>query len=166
MAWKQSLSYFSKGILGFFVTVLVLALGITVYVTNRIRHEVPTQLHLRTLFEHYDKDVVLNDKARNASKTDTKCLFHTCLSVYDCGYNDRSKISVYIYPVRRWVDSKQVPITLPHSKEFRQVIEAIVDSEYYTSSPERACLFIPSVDMLNQNNIRLQESGQVLSSLQ
>jgi glucuronyl/N-acetylglucosaminyl transferase EXT2 len=63
------------------------------------------------------------------------------------------------------VDEAGNAVTLPISKEFYDILEAIADSPFYTNDPEMACLLIPSIDVLNQNYIRLKEIGQVLASL-
>ncbi|XP_050417869.1 exostosin-2 [Patella vulgata] len=97
---------------------------------------------------------------------DTSCTFHTCLEVYQCGYNDETKISVYVYPIKSFEDENSEELTLSRSKEFDEILQAITDSDFYTSDPNTACLFIPSVDMLNQNNLNLKNVGRVLASLE
>lgn len=98
--------------------------------------------------------------ARNAS-----CTFHTCVNVYHCGYNDETKISVYIYPIKDYVNEKGEPVVTSMSREFAHVLQAIVDSPFYTNDPETACMFVPSLDLLNQNNIFTKDIGKVLASL-
>lgn len=104
----------------------------------------------------------------NSSKPklgDSKCSYHTCFDVYHCGYNDEYRITVYIYPPAKYVDEAGVSIQLPMSKEFGEVIQTVADSIYYTSDPERACLFLPPIDLLNQNNLILEKTSQILASL-
>lgn len=36
-----------------------------------------------------------------AGERDEMCTFHKCFSVYECGYNDQTKISVYVYPIQQ-----------------------------------------------------------------
>lgn len=124
---------------------------------NTFRH-----LFLRSV----DNKVIDLTSNPSALPRDTRCTYHTCFDVYHCGYNDKTKISVYVYPVSEYVDQRGNAITLPVSKEFYEMLEAIADSPFYTNDPESACLFIPSIDVLNQNSIRLKELGQVLASLQ
>lgn len=110
--------------------------------------------------------VVIKSKSRLPEKTDQSCLYHTCFDVYHCGGAvDETHIKVYIYPVTRYVDENGVGITLPLSREFWEILEAILNSDYYTNDPNEACLYIPSIDLLNQNNIRTHEIAQVLNSL-
>ncbi|XP_046360738.2 exostosin-2-like isoform X2 [Haliotis rufescens] len=96
---------------------------------------------------------------------ETSCTFHTCLEVYHCGYNDDNKITVYIYPIKRYEDENGKELTVPRSKEFEEILQAVADSPYYTDDPETACLFIPSIDLLNQNSLRLGDVNRVLASL-
>lgn len=125
------------------------------------REDGARHLFLRSL----DSKVIDLTASQSVSPRDTRCTYHTCFDVYHCGYNDKTKISVYIYPVTEYVDQDGNAITLPISKEFYEMLEAIADSPFYTNDPESACMFIPSVDVLNQNSIRLKELGQVLASL-
>lgn len=94
-----------------------------------------------------------------------QCSFHTCMDVYHCGYNDQTKISVYLYPFKRYVDEKGIGISQPISPEFLEMVQTVVKSPFYTPSPEAACIFVPSIDMLNQNNFRVEEMGQALATL-
>lgn len=111
------------------------------------------------------KVVELTTSSPVASSRDTRCTYHTCFDIYHCGYNDKTRISVYIYPINQYVDEAGNAVTLPISKEFYDILEAIADSPFYTNDPEMACLLIPSIDVLNQNYVRLKEIGQVLASL-
>lgn len=122
----------------------------------------PKHLFLRS---ENSKTLELTTSSPGASPRDTRCTYHTCFDVYHCGYNDKTRISVYIYPVNEYVDQAGNAITLPLSKEFYEMLEAIADSPYYINDPEMACLIVPSVDLLNQNSIRLREVGQILASL-
>lgn len=45
------------------------------------------------------------------------------------------------------------------------MLSAISDSDFYTDDVTRACLFIPSIDVLNQNSLRVRETAQALALL-
>lgn len=70
----------------------------------------------------------------------------------------------YVYPMIRYVDEEHVAIK-PMSKEFYEIIDAILNSEYYTSDPDEACIFIPPIDTLNENNLRKDEIAKALAML-
>lgn len=76
---------------------------------------------------------------------------HTCFDVYRCGFNPKNKIKVYIYPLKKYVDDAGVPVSSAISREYNELLTAISDSDYYTDDISRACLFVPSIDVLNQN---------------
>lgn len=96
----------------------------------------------------------------------SKCTYHSCVDVFRCGYNDRTRISVYVYPVVEYIDENGSQASPVLSREFNEVLEAISDSPYYTNNPETACLFAPSFDVLNQNNVRTKALGKLYSLLQ
>ncbi|XP_023229199.1 exostosin-2-like isoform X2 [Centruroides sculpturatus] len=109
-------------------------------------------------------EVQILSKSSIAEKTDGNCNYYNCFDVYRCGHSD-NMISIYIYPILRYVDENRVPISSPFSREFMEIMETILKSPYYTPDPQKACLFVPSLDLLNQNNVRLKEMSQVLASL-
>ena len=67
--------------------------------------------------------------------------------------------------VFQFVDENEASLLLPISREFYEILSAIMQSPYYTSDPQKCCLYIPSVDLLNQNKLRLKETSQALASL-
>ncbi|KAK3595238.1 hypothetical protein CHS0354_021555 [Potamilus streckersoni] len=101
----------------------------------------------------------------SAKHRDESCTFYSCLDIYRCGNNDLTRISVYVYPLQQFLDEHGEPLTLPISKEFYEILTAILDSPFSTDDPEAACFLVPSIDLLNQNNIRLKETSRVLASL-
>ncbi|XP_053490077.1 exostosin-2 [Ictalurus furcatus] len=97
---------------------------------------------------------------------DLSCRMHTCFDVYRCGYNPKNRIKVYIYPLQRFVDEVGVPISSSGlSREYNELLSAVSDSDFYTDDVTRACLFIPSIDVLNQNSLRIRETAQALAVL-
>uniref|UniRef100_A0AAY5JVS6 Exostosin-2 n=1 Tax=Esox lucius TaxID=8010 RepID=A0AAY5JVS6_ESOLU len=97
---------------------------------------------------------------------DLSCRMHTCFDVYRCGYNPKNRIKVYIYPLQRFVDEVGVPISSTGlSREYNDLLSAISDSDFYTDDVTRACLFVPSIDVLNQNSLRIRETAQALAML-
>lgn len=111
------------------------------------------------------EEIIVKTSAPHAAPRDATCTFHTCLDVYHCGYNDEPTLRVYIYPFNRYIDENGVSVSLPISQEYEEILQAVADSHFYTSDPETACIFLPSIDLLNQNKLRLEELGQVLASL-
>lgn len=72
---------------------------------------------------------------------------------------------MYVYPLKRYVNEKGVAAVDGMSKEFYKMLKMIIDSKYYTSNPNEACIFVPSIDMLNQKRINLNLTSAALKSL-
>ena len=108
-------------------------------------------------FRHvrFDKDAEL------ARKRNTNCSFYDCFNVYRCG-NHQNKVTLYVYPLTEYSEENSATWM---SKEFYQILKTIVNSQYYTSNPNEACVFIPSIDLINQNLIDKNLVGKALSSL-
>lgn len=70
----------------------------------------------------------------------------------------------YVYPMTRHVDEDHVVIR-PISREFYEVLDTILNSPYYTPSPDEACILIPPIDTLNENNLRKDKIAQALTML-
>ena len=76
------------------------------------------------------------------------------------------RLQVYIYPLQKFVDELGVPISSTGlSREYNDLLSAISDSDFYTDDATRACLFVPSIDVLNQNSLRIRETAQALAML-
>ncbi|XP_064118315.1 exostosin-2-like [Macrobrachium nipponense] len=92
------------------------------------------------------------------------CHYFNCFNVYRCGRGGHQQLSVYVYPMTRYVDEDRIAIK-PISREFYEIIDTILNSEYYTSNPYEACLFIPPIDTLNENNLRKDKIAKALAML-
>lgn len=99
------------------------------------------------------------------SRTQKNCTYYTCFDVYKCSHTHSGRIGVYLYPLIEFVDEDEVPLTKKISKEFFNILKAIKESVYFTSDPNEACLFIPTIDLLNQNRIRPKEVSKALTTL-
>lgn len=99
-----------------------------------------------------------------ADATNSSCTYFGCFNVYRCG-SQGNKLLVYVYPPKVYLDSMDRPITSKMTKEFYQILNTIINSKFYTPNPYEACIFVPSMDTLNQNKLRLQEVSRALGSL-
>lgn len=107
---------------------------------------------------------MLSADSSTADATNSSCTYFSCFNVYRCG-SQGNKLLVYVYPLKMYLDSMNKPITSQTTKEFYQVLSAIINSKFYTPNPYEACIFVPSIDTLNQNRLRLQEVSQALRTL-
>lgn len=104
---------------------------------------------------HFDKQAEL------ARKRNPNCSFFDCFNVYRCG-SHHNKVTIYVYPLTEFSDDDG---TTSLTKEFYTILQTLVNSPYYTSNPNEACIFVPSIDLLNQNLIDKNLVGKALSSL-
>jgi len=96
------------------------------------------------------------------------CTHYTCLDIYSCTTgvdSPHKKMLVHVPPsVAFLVDggkSGNKPAIPSPSKEFLQVIQAIVESGYYTTDPAEACIFVPALDLLSESRV---DSSEVASA--
>lgn len=110
-------------------------------------------------------ETVLVEDAELARARNGNCSYWDCFNVYKCGQRDQDRIAIYVYPLHNYVDTKGTPaFTL--TKEFYFILKAIIDSSYYTPNPNEACIFVPSIDTLNQNLVQTNLVAKALASLQ
>jgi len=132
---------------------------------------VSSQKHLVRFFNlDYDSfpSVTIGKTFPAAQSSQQNCTYHTCFDVYRCGFKSGEgppQISVYIYPPVRYLDEAGDPLMLPMSAEFAELLQTIANSAYYTDDPSTACILVPSIDLLNQNGVRLSKMSTILASL-
>lgn len=95
-----------------------------------------------------------------------KCTYWDCFNIYRCGRTGHDRIAVYVYPPKRYVNENGLSATKTISKEFYTILDTVIQSKYYTSNPDEACIFVPSIDTLNQMTINLNLTSAALKSLQ
>lgn len=110
-------------------------------------------------------EVILQQDIPVSSGPNPKCSYYDCFNIYKCGHKGTSKVLVYIYPLMKYVDEKGNPINGQMSREFYRILKTVSESKYYTPNPTEACLFLVSIDTLNQNRFRVKETSQALASL-
>jgi glucuronyl/N-acetylglucosaminyl transferase EXT2 len=137
---------------------IVLVFVIFVFFSNSslLKH---TEILNLNNFRHLrlDKDNELA-RARNPN-----CSFFDCFNVYRCG-SHQNKISIYVYPLTEYSDDTNSKTFI--TKEFYQILNTIINSPYYVNNPNEACLFVPSIDLLNQNLVDKSLAGKALASLE
>lgn len=110
-------------------------------------------------------ETVLLEDAELARARNGNCSHWDCFNVYKCGQRDQDRIAIYVYPLHSYVDTKGTPaFTL--TKEFYYILKAITESSYYTPNPNEACIFVPTIDTLNQKFVQPNLVAKALASLQ
>jgi len=78
-----------------------------------------------------------------------KCSMYNCFDIHRCGRNGKQQLSIYIYPIVKFVVDGRPLIgdeRVGISKEYYEFLDAIRRSPYYVPNPEDACMFVPSID--------------------
>jgi glucuronyl/N-acetylglucosaminyl transferase EXT2 len=94
-----------------------------------------------------------------------ECTHWDCFNIYRCGRTGHDRIAVYVYPLMKYVDEEGFSATELMSREYLALLQAVVNSKYYTANPHEACIFIPSIDTLNQERLRPNLTSRALHSL-
>lgn len=122
-----------------------------------------------TLDVRHQPVVQLAGDADRAAERQPNCSYWDCFDVYRCGYSaggGAQRMGVYVYPLREFVDADSGAAAAPLSRDFHRVLRAIRESVYYTADPLEACVFVPSVDLLNQNRVDGVLAARALASLE
>ncbi|XP_071816775.1 exostosin-2-like [Apostichopus japonicus] len=109
-------------------------------------------------------EVRILESAPLSPKGDTDCNYYTCFDVYRCSY-ETNRISLYVYPMKKYLHESGQPILQQISREYYDILTAISESEFFTSDPDKACIFVPPLDLLNQNTLKEEKVGQILAQL-
>lgn len=117
--------------------------------------------HTLILDLEHIQELAVNPEAEQRARN-VNCTFWDCLNIYKC---EHDRLKVYIYPLQEFVDEQSDKTATTLSSEYFQILEAVLKSRYYTSNPNEACLFLPSLDLLNQNVFDKHLAGAALASL-
>lgn len=105
---------------------------------------------------HYPHDTILIDPIKlhfnDSTNWKQTCQFHTCFEINDCQFSRNDKISIYVYEHYSFKyegDTYEAQL----SSEYREILSTIKSSQYYEPDPMKACVFVPSIDLLNQQRI-------------
>lgn len=126
-----------------------------------------TKLHHPISLQSIDRapEFTLVQDAPVSAPRNPRCSYWDCFNVYRCGNKGSNRILVYVYPLQKFVDEHGIPIGGMMSQEMYSILEAILESRYYTPDPSQACILVPSIDTLNQNRFRPKQTSQALKSL-
>ncbi|XP_038047899.1 exostosin-1b-like [Patiria miniata] len=88
----------------------------------------------------YEYDLHASPKQRRQSRTNLyknrKCRMDTCFDQAKCS----DTFKVYVYPVHGKI-----------SESYSKILTSIRNSRYFTSNPDEACVFVPSIDTLDRD---------------
>lgn len=148
-------------LISFVIAIMIHLLPIAVYERSR---EVYKHISLKNI--DVLPEAFIPSNSHVSDPRDPRCTYYDCFNVYNCGTKGTDQIYVYVYPLKKYVDDKGIPLGSQMSREFYFILQSILESRYYTPNPHEACILVPSIDTLNQNRFRTAETSQALASLQ
>ncbi|XP_052872324.1 exostosin-2 [Anopheles cruzii] len=154
----------------YFIGLLLVLSGGGLWLRQSVKHDAGTEklsLELTNIPQvALDKDAELS-RARNRN-----CSYWDCFNVYRCGQRsvvgidgEQEHILIYVYPLKEYSDADSKRPAHQLSREFFTIVKTVVNSPYYTANPNEACLFLPTIDTLNQNRMDTNLVGKALASL-
>nr|XP_033812679.1 exostosin-like 1 [Geotrypetes seraphini] len=93
---------------------------------------------------HYSQSPKAQRQSRATVYKRSKCRMETCFDFARC---ERHGFKVYVYPLEK-EDSV--------SETYQKILTSIQESNYYTSNPEEACLFVLNIDTLDRDRLSFQ----------
>ena len=106
----------------------------------------------------------------NWNKTDftskQSCRFHSCFDVNSCILGREDRIRVYVHDTYEFHSGITLETYVPEvSREYAEMLDAIRNSRYYEKNISEACVIVPSVDTLNQQQQDVELVSILLNSL-
>lgn len=78
---------------------LILALIVLVWPQENLQEVGKTQYQPQQI--PVGPSVTIMESSPVAEERNELCTFHKCFNVYECGYNDQTQISIYVYPLQQ-----------------------------------------------------------------
>ena len=109
--------------------------------------------------------VLINWNKTNLSSK-TTCHFHSCFEINDCIFDQEDRIRVYVHDQYEFHSSLTLQSYVPEvSREYVEILDAIRNSRYYEHNMSQACVIVPPVDTLNQQQHDVKVVSILLNSL-
>jgi glucuronyl/N-acetylglucosaminyl transferase EXT1 len=114
---------------------------------NKNNNDNSRSKHLNDIDDLYETPAYSRLKNEHQRVTNfNSCTMETCFDFTKC-YDD---FLVYVYPSE---PANSLGTTPPVSANYQKILTAITESRYYTSDPEKACLFVLAIDTLDRDSL-------------
>ena len=120
--------------------------------------------HVSKLIESL-RDAPLLEVQNLETKTKGNCHHYNCFNVYQCGDGNHKKALVHIPKPYRVVSKDSRQISPPLTSDFVDILEAIVESEFYTDDPSEACVLFPAFNLMNEEQLDPPMASKAIASL-
>ena len=154
-----------RNFLGLFLAIF--SLGIAAFFSYEVRHfvlgknEVDNKVSglIESLINAPKIPIVLPSQE---TKTLDNCHHYNCFNVYKCGGSHKKALVHIPQPFSIIKDSKEV--SPPLTRDYIDILEAIVNSEFYTENPKEACVIIPAFNLINEAQLDPMLTSKSLAS--
>lgn len=155
-------------ILLFLLLICITIVILQVLTTHHKHHHSHVVLNPATLLnlKHIPIEILGEENSEISRIRNPNCSYWDCFNVYKCGHHGQqhNRIGIYVYPLKNYLDANN-KVAAKLTKEYYYILKAIIESDYYTPNPNEACILVPSIDTLNQNNVDPVLVAKALQSL-
>jgi hypothetical protein len=96
----------------------------------------------------------------------TTCHFHSCFQVNDCIFDREDRIRVYVHDRYEFHNPRNGKNYVPEvSREYVEILDAIQKSRYYEGNISQACVIVPPIDTLTQQQHDVKLVSVLLNTL-
>lgn len=141
-----------------------------IFKDGRLGAEEETDVKISRFFDkliHAPKTFIGSKDSISAS--DTNCLYYNCFDVYKCGENSH-KIQVHISDPQKVLVQNSNPENGQEisilTKDYVDILQAIIESDFYTEDPSKACIFIPPFNLLNEADLDSIAASKALTKFE
>lgn len=127
------------------------------YQQIKLSHSADNDIQLLGLYEQKYVNIVITEATNPRPieylgdiSTRQRCNRFTCSDPLQCQITETKKVLYYVYPHLTFLSSDGHVIYSSQSmitKEYSRLLNSILSSQRFTPDPERACLFIPRIDL-------------------
>ena len=155
-----------RNFLGLFLAIF--SLGIAAFFSYEVRHFVLGKNGVDNKVSGLIESLINAPKIpivlpSQETKTLDNCHHYNCFNVYKCGGSHKKALVHIPQPFSIIKDSKEV--SPPLTRDYIDILEAIVNSEFYTENPKEACVIIPAFNLINEAQLDPMLTSKSLASL-
>jgi len=105
--------------------------------------------------------MALKGQPKSTTNGGRNCTYYKCFDIYRCGSHPKKMLVHIPSPLRiQFRNSDVSPVT----RDFAEVLEAVVRSGYYTEDPDEACVFFPAFNLLSEAGIEPDLASEALEA--
>ena len=148
-----------------FVCRYFLALAVVLVTILSLFMFTQSKFNLR-LMETYQRKQIVNIITKSGIPTTRmECRFDSCFDIHQCEPQVHGQLKIFVHPNTDFM-MKTDKIFGDHSYEYKEMLNALRNSKYTTTNRTEACVFVPALDLLSENNLNLEFAASALNSIE